>query len=183
VKFPAFAAGVLALATSLAGCTRSLDTFDVRQFIDLADDAARKRYAPEICELRGKSFVLTLRYQAVDSAGPPTESKIGRKLYCREAGKFSRLYQYRLERKSLDITLAPDRKTARAIAVYEETLPHYPADSMPATLDNFEHFVVIESRDESIVGIEDGDIRFLESKVDAIERELLPKADVDIPYE
>lgn len=173
----------LSVLVPLTGCQRTLDSYDVRQFIDLADDAARKRYAPEICELRGKDFVLTLRYRALHSRGAPTESEIGRKLYCREAGKFSQLYQYRLERKSLDISLATDRKTARVVAEYVETLPYYEPHSMPATLDSFDHFVMIESRDESIVGIEDGEIRFLKATVDAAEKAMLPKAEVDIPYD
>jgi hypothetical protein len=177
------AAGLLAMAASLAGCTRSLDTHAVRQFIDKADDAARKRYAPEICELRGKNFVLKLKYQSIDADVEPAESQMSRTLYCREAGKFSRLRQYRLERTALDITVAADRKTATAVARYVETLPYYEANYMPATLDDFREFVVIESRDESVVGIEGGDLKFLEADVYAIETELLPKRDVTIPYE
>jgi hypothetical protein len=177
------AASLSAMAASLAGCTRSLDTHAVRQFIDKADDAARKRYAPEICELRGENFVLKLKYQSIDADAEPAESQMSRKLYCREAGKFSRLRQYRLERTSLDITVAADRKTATAVARYVETMPYYEPNYMPATLDDFREFVVIESRDESVVGIEGGDLKFLAADVHAIETELLPKRDVTIPYE
>ncbi|HET9862690.1 MAG TPA: hypothetical protein VFP37_04555 [Steroidobacteraceae bacterium] len=45
-------------ACALAGCSREVTRQQVAEFIDLADDAARKRYAPEICALRGKDFVL-----------------------------------------------------------------------------------------------------------------------------
>ena len=63
---------LLVLAASVAGlsgCKRSLDEADVREFVDHADDAARKRYAPEICELRGEHFTLELSYQ-VGRGGP-----------------------------------------------------------------------------------------------------------------
>ncbi len=174
---------LLAALATLAGCTRSLDERGVREFIDRADDAARKRYAPGICELRAENFVLKLEYQSLDPRAEPARSQMNRKLYCREAGKFSRLRQYRLERKSLAIDLAPDRKTARAIAEYEQTLPYYVDAYMPATPDDFRHFVVIESRDESVIGIEGGDVVFLSAEVQAEEVELLSKASVDIAYD
>jgi hypothetical protein len=177
------AASLLALAAPLTGCKRSLDTHDVRQFVDQADEAARKRFAPEICELRGEDFVLKLKYQAIDSNAEPTESEISRTLYCREAGKFSRLRQYRLERTDLSVTVAPDRKTATAIASYVETRPYYEPDYMPVTPDDFRDFVVVESRAESVVGIEGGDLKFLKAEVHARETELLPKRDVEIPYQ
>jgi hypothetical protein len=176
------AATLLAAIALLPGCSR-LDTRAVREFVDLADDAARKRYAPEICELRGENFVLKLTFQSLEPAAEPTETQMSRKLYCREAGKFSQLRQYRLERTSLDIQMAPDRKTARVIAEYVETMPYYGEMYMPATLDDFRHFVVIESRDDSVVGYEDGDIVFLSAEVHAQEVELLPKDSVDIPYD
>ena len=44
------------LAVSLVGCgRRSLDEAAVLEFIDAADVAARKRYAPDICELRERA--------------------------------------------------------------------------------------------------------------------------------
>jgi hypothetical protein len=182
MKSTLLAASLLALAAPLTGCKRSLDTHDVRLFVDQADEAARKRFAPEICELRGKDFVLKLQYQAIDS-DEPTESEIGRTLYCREAGKFSRLRQYRLERTALSVTVTPDRKTATAVAHYVQTLPYYEANYMPATPDDFQDFVVIESRDESVIGIEGGALKFLEAEVHARETELVPKRDLKIPYQ
>jgi hypothetical protein len=177
------AACLLVTLVPLAGCARTLDERDVREFIDKADDAARKRYGPAICGLRGENFLLKLTFQSLDPRAEPAESQMNRKLYCREAGKFSRIRQYRLERESLAIEVAPDRKTARAVAEYVETLPHYEENYMPATLDDFRDFVVVRSRDESIVGIEDGDLVFMSAEVEAEEIELLPKSSVDIPYE
>ena len=48
--------------------------------------------------------------------------------------------QYRLERKSIDIDVAADRKTARVTADYVETMPYYEPDAMPATPDDFREF-------------------------------------------
>lgn len=172
---------LLAIALALPGCKRSLDEDDVRTFVDRADEAARKRFAPDICALRGEAFTEELRYQTIDDV-PPSEMKLDRKLYCREAGRFSRLRQYRLERRSLVIDVAEDAKTATVLAEYIETLPYYESQ-MPATLDDFRNFVIVESRDESVVGIEDGDLVFLSAKYEAEETELVPKNQVDIPFD
>ena len=172
---------LLALASVLAGCAKSLDDQSVREFIDVADEAARKRYAPEICELRAKGFTQELSYLALNSR-EPAESKIGRALWCREAGEFARLYQYQLERTSLDIEVAGDRKSAKVVAGYKEIYPHYEAGAMYATPDSFQEFLVVESRDESTVGFEDGDLVFLEARVDARETETIPKGQFNLPY-
>ena len=176
-----YACLLAAAATSLTGCKRSLDEEDVRAFVDKADDAARKRYAPEICELRGENFSLELTFQALEDV-PPSAIEIDRKLFCREAGKFSRLRQYRLERRSLEIDVAEDGKTANVVAEYTETLPYYGDDVMPATPDDFTDFVVVESHDESVVGIEGGDLVFTSAKVSATQTELIPKAELKLPY-
>jgi hypothetical protein len=63
-------------------------------------------------------------------------------------------------------------------------MPHYEADMMPSTPDDFRDFVVVESHDESVVGIEGGNIRFLSAKVEARETELIPKsAEFNLPYD
>lgn len=178
---PNYLACSLLAVLALTGCARKLDSLAVREFIDKADDAARHRYAPEICELRGENFTLRLSYTSLDSRGEPAESEMNRKLYCREAGKFSNIRQYRLERTSLRVDIAPDRKTANVVAEYKETLPSY--GYMPVTPDDFQNFVIVESRDESVVGFESGDIVFLEANVRAREVELVPKNSLDIPYE
>ena len=178
----ALAIAVLLGACGLAGgCSREVNRQQVREFIDTADAAARKRFAPEICELRGQQFKLHLTYHA-DDAGEPAVMEIGRKLYCQQAGSFSQLRQYRLERKSLDITLAPDRRTATVTAEYVETRPFYEPHRMPATLDDFQHFEIVESVDESVVGIEGGDLVFLSTRAQAWQS-LVPKSSLDIPYD
>ena len=154
----------------------------MREFIDRADEAARKRYAPAICELRGENFTLDLTFQSIDDT-PPSEMSIDRKLFCREAGKFARLRQYRLERRSLEIEVAADSKTANVTAEYIETLPHYEEDRIPVTPDDFRDFVVVESHDESVVGIEGGNLVFLSAAVEATQTELIPKSRLDLPYD
>jgi hypothetical protein len=172
---------LLAACALLTGCTRTLDEDNVREFIDVADDAARKRFAPQICELRGKDFTLRTKFHGAHSRGQPGEMAIDRRLYCVEAGKFSRIRQYRLERKSLDIDLADDRKTARVTAEYVETLPDYDG-LVPATPDDFREFQVLDVRDESVVGIEAGDLVFLSTRSE-IHQSLVPKSSLKIPYD
>jgi hypothetical protein len=128
----------------LAACSRELDRVQVAEFIDRADQAARKRYAPDICALRGKDFESHLVFHAHD-ADEPTELDMTRKLFCREAGSFSHLRQYQLERKSMSIQLARDRKTAIVTAEYLETLPFYEPDRRAVTPDDFMDFQVVEN--------------------------------------
>ena len=173
---------LLALCASLAGCTRSLDGGDVRQFIDKADNAARKRFAPEICALRGKDFKLHLKFQGHDDRVEPTELEIDRKLFCKQAGSFSQLRQYRLERKSMEIDLATDHKTARVTADYVETMPYYEPDTMPKTPDDFYQFQVLETHDVSVIGIEGGDVVFLSTDSDSMQS-LISKSEVSLPYD
>jgi len=165
---------------SLAGCKRSLDRTDVQEFVDKADDAARKRYAPEICELRAKSFQLHLIFHAAD-ADEPGEMDIERAMFCREAAKFSQLRQYQLERKSLEIHVSPDAKTAVVRAEYVETMPYYAPESTPRTPDDFPEWQVVESLDESLVGIEDGNLVFLSANVES-SQSLVNKRDISLPY-
>ena len=105
-----------------------------------------------------------------------------RKLYCREAGSFSQLRQYRLERNSLNIELAKDRRSAKVTAAYVETMPYYEPDLIPVTPDDFRQFQVVEILDESLVGIEDGDLVFLSTDSEA-HQSLVPKTSVDIPFD
>jgi len=176
------AATLLAVCGLLAGCSRTLDTRDVREFIDKADAAARKRFAPDICALRGRDFTLQVNFQGHEERIGPTNLEMNRKLFCREAGKFSQLQQYRLERKSIDIHLASDRKTARVTALYVETMPYYQPGMMPRTLDDFFEWQIVETRDESVVGIEDGDLVFLSTRMDASQT-LVPKAQIQLPWD
>jgi hypothetical protein len=173
---------LLALCAVLTGCTRSLDGADVREFIDKADDAARKRFAPEICALRGKDFKLHLKFHGHDERVEPTELEIDRKLFCKQAGNFSRLRQYRLERKSMEIDVALDHKSARVTAQYVETMPYYDPDRMPSTPDDFYEFQVVETRDESVVGIEGGDVVFLSTNSES-SQSLIAKSQVSLPYD
>jgi hypothetical protein len=176
------AAMLLALCLPLTACKKELTRQEVAEFIDQADNAARKRFAPEICELRGKDFRMTMKFQGHEPRMEPTRMEIGRKLYCANAGSFARIRQYKLERKSMDIDISTDRRTARVTADYIETSPYYEYGAQPATPDDFTHFQVVESRDESIVGVEDGDLVFLSTEADA-HQALILKGSVDIPYD
>jgi hypothetical protein len=172
---------LLALCAPFSGCSREVTRQQVAEFIDQADDAARKRFAPEICELRAKDFTMHLTFHGHEGRDP-TEMEISRRLYCQQAGSFSRLRQYRLERKSIDIDVAIDRRTATVTAEYVETMPYYEPDVRHATPDDFRHFQVVESRDESVVGLEDGDVRFLSTRAEA-HQTLVPKSRLKIPYD
>jgi hypothetical protein len=166
----------------LTACQRSLEEHEVLEFIDKADNAARKRFAPEICELRGENFELHRTFQGHEQQVEPTELTIDRKLFCKEAGKFSRLRQYRLERNSIDIDVANDGKTARVTSEYVETMPYYDPDMIPSTPDDFQHFQVVETTDESVVGIESGDIVFLRSDCNS-SQSLVGKSSISLPYD
>lgn len=171
---------LLVLCAPLAGCGK-LSERDVREFVDRSDATTRKRFAPEICALRGASFRLHQVFQGADERMPPTELEIDRRTYCAEAGKFARIRQYRLERTLLEVDLAADRKTARITAEYVETLPFYEPDVTPSTPDDFREFQILKSREESVVGIEDGDVVFLKSDA-RIRQTRVPKNSVDLPY-
>ena len=172
---------LLVVCLPLGGCGK-LDKGDVREFVDAADDAARKRFAPEICQLRGEKFRLRARHQGANERLPPSEIELDRKMFCVEAGKFSQLRQYKLERKSIEIELAADRRTARVTAVYVETMPYYEPDMRPATPDDFYQWQIVESHDESVVGIEGGDLVFLETETE-MRQQLLPKGAIQLPYD
>src|SRR5262249_19985406 len=136
------AAVLLVLCALFAGCSHEVNRKQVAEFIDQADDAARKRFAPEICKLRARDFTLHVVFHGYEGR-EPSEMDISRKLFCQQAGNFSRLRQYRLERKSVDIDMATDRKTATVTAEYVETMPYYEPDIRPATPDDFRDFQVV----------------------------------------
>jgi len=173
---------LLGLCLPLAACKRSLDDAEVRAFVDQADNATRKRFAPEICKLRGENFTLHLRFQGHEPRIEPTDLTMDRKLFCKEAGKFSRIRQYRLQRMSVDVDVAINRKTARVTSKYVETLPYYEPDIVPATPDDFRDFQVVETTDESVVGIEGGDLVFLSTNSES-SQSLIGKGSVSIPYD
>jgi len=177
-----FLATLLVLCVPLTACQRSLDETDVREFIDNADNAARKRFAPEICELRGENFTLHLTFQGHERGLEPTKVEFDRALFCKQVGIFSQLRQYKLERKSLEIAVAADRKTARVTANYVETLPYYEPDIVPQSPDDFHDFQVVDTHDESVVGIEGGDLVFL-STVSASSQELISRGSISLPYD
>lgn len=176
------AAVLLVLCLPLTACRQEVTRNQVAAFIDTADNAARKRYAPAICELRAKNFKMHLKFQGHEERLEPTEMDITRNLYCQQAGLFSRLRQYRLERKTIEIDVATDRRTATVTSDYVETMPYYEPNTMPATPDDFRQFQVVESRDESVVGIEDGDLKFL-STASSAHQSLIGKNEVQIPYD
>jgi len=170
---------LLVLCAAITGCGK-LDERRVREFIDRADATSRTLYAPHICELRGKDFVLRLKFQGDNPRLPPSELEIGRKAFCMEAAKNAWLRHYQLERKSLEVELSADRKTARVTAEYVETLPYFEPDVRPASPFDFRQFQVLETRDDSVVGIEGGDIVFLGTNAD-VRQTLVAKQSLDVP--
>jgi hypothetical protein len=171
---------LLVLCAPLAACSARLNERDVREFIDQADAAARKRFAPEICGLRGKDFVLRLKFQGDDRRQPPSDLEINRRTFCVEAGKFSFHRHYQLERKSLDVDLAADRRTARVTADYVETMAYFEPDRVPASPFDFSEFQILTTREESVVGIESGDIVFLSTEA-SVQQALVPKNSIEVP--
>ena len=182
MRIPILAAILLAVCTLLTGCKRSLHTQDVIEFVDKADDATRKRFAPAICGLRGEHFTLSVNFQGYQEQLPPSKIEMNRKLFCSEAGKFSRLRQYKLERKSMHVDLAADRKTAVVKSEYVETLPYYEPGAMPRNPDDFYEWQIVESRDESVVGIEGGDVVFLSTRADSAQK-LAARKDIVLPFD
>ena len=172
---------LLAACAAICGCSHEVNRKQVTDFVDQADNAARKRFAPEICELRGKNFTMHVTFYSAEGR-EPSELDMSRKLYCQQAGSFSLLRQYKLERKSMEIVIAADRRTAKVTAQYVETMPLYEPDIRPVTPDDFRYFQVVESRDESVVGLERGDARFLSSRVEA-HQSLVPKNQLKLPYD
>jgi hypothetical protein len=173
---------LLALYVPLTGCQRHLDETDVREFVDKADNAARKRFAPEICELRAKNFTLHVTFQGYEPRLDPTEIEMDRALFCKQAGSFSRIPQYKLERKSIEVNVAADRKTARVTSNYIETLPYYEPGVPPRTPYDFYDWQIVDSRDESVVGIEGGDLVFLSTTSHA-SQELVRKDKITLPFD
>lgn len=178
-KLPWYAM-LLAACLAFAGCRHEVTRQQVAEFVDQADEAARKRFAPEICELRAKDFTIHLTFHAED-AREPSEMDITRKLYCQQAGNHAQLRQYLLERRSIDIDVATDRKTATVTADYVETLPYYEPDVRVATPDDFRYFQIVDSHDVSIVGLEDGDVRFLSTRTESFQK-LVKKGELRVPY-
>ena len=54
---------------------------------------------------------------------------------------------------------------------------------MPSTPDDFRDFQVIESRDESVVGIERGNLVFLSADTDSTQTQFVAKSQLDLPYD
>jgi hypothetical protein len=173
------ASTIAALTTSGCG-PRELTRENVTAFIDQADDAARKRFAPDICALRGENFKLTMTFWAAN-VEEPTTSEVSRKLYCAQAGQFAKLRQYVLDREALDIEIAAHGQTASVRASYIEKLPFYPEDSMPATPDDYQEVQILESTSTSTIAIENGAIVFWDTAAE-IEQSLVPKHTMKLPY-
>lgn len=177
---------LLAAAALLGGCGRSrLDEAAVTGFVDASDEAMRARRAPDICELHAEDFVLTRRYLIVEpdwGMTEPEEAKLGKRLFCRSLASFARIRQYSRERTELEIDIAADGRTAEVHARYVDTMPFY-EEGVPATmLDAFTDMQVMEIEANSVVGLEDGEIRWLSSEHD-IEATLVPKAEAPLPYD
>jgi hypothetical protein len=66
-------------------------------------------------------------------------------------------------------------------AEYVETKPYYEPDTFPRTPDDFREFQVIARHEESVVGIESGDVVFLSTDSDA-SQSLVLKNSIHLPY-
>ena len=66
--------------------------------------------------------------------------------------------------------------------IYVEHLPYYEPDRMPSTPDDFDYFQVVDTEDESVIGIEGGDLVFL-STTSSASQDLLRKDKISLPYD
>lgn len=177
---------LLAAAVLLGGCgRRSLDEAAVVEFMDAADAAIRSRRAPDICELHAEGFVLTRSYRIVApdwGMDEPDEATLGKRSYCSSLASFAQIRQYSRERLELDVEVATDGQTADVTARYLEKMPFYYDGVPPGSPDAFTEMQIMESEVRAVIGIEDGDIRFLASELD-IEATLVPKSEAPLPYD
>ena len=73
----------------LTGCgTSELTPENVLAFVDEADEAARERFGPDICELRGRNFVSRTVIYAARKTYPETVTT-DRKAYCMAVASLS----------------------------------------------------------------------------------------------
>lgn len=165
-----------------AACgTRTLSSDTVKNFVDAADASARKRYAPEICEARAKIFELTQKYLLDGRRREAHDVHMGKALFCKQAAAFAKLNQYVMQRGPLTITLSADRRTATVEADYVEKMPYYEDGTITNSADIYDEVQVVETHDRSVVGIEDGKLRFLSTEASIYVR-LVPRHDMPLPY-
>jgi hypothetical protein len=172
---------LLAWAGALAGCgSPTLQTHQVQAFIDAADAAERRRYAPDVCALQGQDFHEHVIFHGAETSGP-TEVTLDRKLFCAQEGRFSHLRQYQLVRHSVDIQLADDLRTAGVDAQYTEEMPYY--EYRVPSLDYYQRLQIIDSHTHYVVGREHGRLVFLAAEIESTQR-LVPRNSVPaLPYD
>lgn len=134
----------------------------VREFIDKADEAARKRWPDEICALRSKDFVLISHVEDKDGGFIRPSKKINKREFCKAIRTLPMLHNYRLTRESLAIQLSLDGQSAEVKAHYSERTPDYEG-ALPVEIgkapDNYDIVQEVESDDVSVVVLEDGKLR------------------------
>jgi hypothetical protein len=176
-----------AIVLVLAGCTKELNEKNVREFVDDADHAYLAGHAADICAMRSDDFKFTgstfklaegrVVNDLQEAMRVDEEQRGGRRVtaevvtinaqdYCRMA--IEERAQYRrvsLVRTDLQISIAPDKKTATVRAHYVEKAPQYGyGGSSLSYQDQVEHqlgTVQTESDDESVVTLNrDGKLVF-----------------------
>jgi hypothetical protein len=177
-----------AILLVLAGCTKEMNEKNVREFVDDADKAYMAGHAADICAMRSDDFKFTgstfklaegrvvsdlQEAMRVDSEQQQGGRRVTAQVvtinaqdYCRMAIEQRALYRrVSLVRTDLQITVAPDKKSAVVRAHYVEKAPQYGyADSSLSNQDQVEHqlgTVQTESDDESVVTLNrDGKLVF-----------------------
>jgi hypothetical protein len=172
---------LLTWAAALAGCgSPTLQSGQVRAFMDTADAAERKRYAPDVCALQGQDFHEHLIFHGAETS-TATEMTLDRKMYCAQEGRFSRIRQYQLVRRSLDIKLADDLRSAGVDAQYSEEMPYY--EYPGPSPDFYQRLQIIDTHAHYLVGSEHGRLVFLSAELEATQR-LVPRNSVPaLPYD
>jgi hypothetical protein len=167
-----------AIVLLLAGCAKEMTEKNVREFVDDADHAYLAGHAADICSMRSDDFKFTgslfklaegrvvndlQEAMRVDDE----QNRSGRRVtaqvvsinaqdYCRMAIEQRALYRrVSLVRTDLQITIAPDKKSATVRAHYVEKAPQYGySEGAMSYQDQTEHqlgTLQTESDDESVV--------------------------------
>jgi hypothetical protein len=172
---------IFATATAallLAACTKELNERNVRELIDAADHAFLSGHASDICSLRSDEFQLTgmtfelakgrtvrdlAEADAVEAERHEGGERVSGKVIKMNAKEFCRMAvesreSYRranLVRTSLAVRVAPDRKSATAVAHYVIKVPEYAySDSSLSPQDRVEQqtgTLQTETDEESVI--------------------------------
>jgi hypothetical protein len=133
-----------------------------------------------VCALQGQDFHEHLIFHGAETS-TATEMTLDRRMYCAQEGRFSRIRQYQLVRRSLDIQLADDLRTAGVDVQYTEELPYYEFPN--PSPDFYQRLQFIDTRAHYVVGREHGRLVFLSAELEATQRLVARNSVPALPYD